>query len=213
MMPPFGGWARAVVEHVPLRAAESLRRAAQIVQAGGIIAFPMGEGLVVAGDVQQGSVLAVLTGLPGQVRDAPIQVLLASATGLPQVAQPISDTVWQLVQAFWPGPLRLLLPRNPALPALTLSSSRAVSVQIPGQRSVLRLLETVGLALASAAVTEGAVEAIPSLRLVLGGSLGQLPTPATVLDLTTATPTVLTNGSISAVALAQTLGQHPLLKG
>jgi len=213
MRPPLGGWARAVVEHVPLRAVESLRRAARIVQAGGLIAFPMGEGLVVAGDVQQGSVLAVLTGLPGRARDAPIQVLLASATELPQVTQPISDIVWQLVQAFWPGPLRLLLPRNPALPALALSSSRSVSVQVPGQRSILRLLETVGLALASAAVTEGAVEAITSLRLVLDGSLGQLPTPATVLDLTTATPTVLTNGSISAAALAQALGQHPLLKG
>jgi tRNA threonylcarbamoyl adenosine modification protein (Sua5/YciO/YrdC/YwlC family) len=133
-------------------------------------------------------------------------VLIGDETDLAQVAGALSDLAARLARRFWPGPLTLVVPAHPALPA-NLSPLPTVGVRMPDHPVALALLRRTGpLAVTSAnlsgqpsARTAGEVFAQLNGRipLILDGGESPGGLPSTVVDCTGGKPVILRQGPIT----------------
>ena len=127
---------------IPL-ALETLRR-------GGLAAFPTDTVYGVGVLAFDGAAIDRLFGAKGHDASKAIAVLLGSADDLTQVASEMGETARRLAQRFWPGPLTLVVPRQPYLPA-NLSPLPTIGVRMPDHPLALALLRQAGpLAVTSA---------------------------------------------------------------
>ncbi len=129
-----------------------LGRAAAILRAGGLVAFPtetvygLGANALSPAAVRG---IFVAKGRPGW---DPLIVHLADVAELSRVTERAagSDTrVDLLARAFWPGPLTLLLPRSPVIPDVVTAGRPRVGVRLPQHPIAQQLLHAVGLPLAA----------------------------------------------------------------
>jgi L-threonylcarbamoyladenylate synthase len=120
-----------------------------------------------------------------------------------------------LAARFWPGPLTLVLKRAPHLHGVG-ADNDTIAVRVPAHPVALRLLEACGLPLAapsanrseslSPTTAEHVVRGLPDVPLVLDGGPSSWGIESTVLDLTTATPTLLRPGALGLRALREVTG-------
>ena len=123
---------------------------------------------------------------------------------------------FQLAERFWPGPLTLVVPRHPALPA-NLSNLPTIGVRMPDHPLALALMRRTGPLAVTSANRSGAENAVTAQQVYaqLGGRIelildgGQTPggLPSTVVDCTGAEAVILRLGPISAADLQQALGE------
>ena len=208
-MPPS---ARAQV--FPADDPAALERALEVLRAGGLVAFPTDTvyGLgALAFDVEA---VASLYLAKGRGAEKAIPVLLGEAGEIERVALP-SEMARRLAQAFWPGPLTLVVVKRPELPE-AVSSIGTVGVRVPDHPAALRLLRASGpLAVTSAnrsggpsprTADEVRAELDDRIPLILDGGTSPGGRPSTVVDCTGGAPVVLRKGPVTLEQLQGALG-------
>lgn len=178
-----------------------------------IAALRAGEAIVVPTDTVYGlAAVPTVSGavdrlyaLKGRPAEMPIAVLVAGIEQVEALAE-LSDAAWRLADAFWPGPLTLVLPRRPGL-ALPLGGSDAtIGVRWPDHPLIGRLATEVGpLATTSAnrtgeptpgTATEAAASLVGPVGAVLDGG-ACAGTASTVVDVTGSDLRVLREGELT----------------
>jgi L-threonylcarbamoyladenylate synthase len=150
--------------------------------------------------------------------DMPVPVLVGSWAALDGVVIAVPGIARDLVGAFWPGGLSLVLTHAPSL-AWDLGDTRGtVTVRMPLHPFALELLGEVGPMAVSGANTSGNSPAttIDNARLQLGDSVsvyiqGYVTStlPSTIIDLTTPSqPRLLREGAVSAHAISEVIGHE-----
>ncbi len=147
--------------------------------------------------------------------DKAIPILIAGVDQLSLVASGIPPMALELAARFWPGPLTLVLPKHPSLPA-AVSASPTVGVRLPDHPAARLLLQASGpLAVTSANLSgqpspSTAAQVLTQLggriSLILDGGPTPGGVPSTVVDCTGTEPKILRSGPISAAHLRQALG-------
>lgn len=201
---PFGS------ETLLLSAAEpgSLERAAAALRQGQIVAFPTDTVYGVGVVASNAAGISRLYEVKGRALDKGIPVLLADLDDLPKIAASIPEAAQSLMARFWPGPLTLVVPRRPDLPA-NISPDANIAVRIPDHPVARALIRAAGGALAtSSANLSGqpaattAREAYDYLRGRVAIVLDDGPSPggsaSTVVDCTASVLRILRTGPISA---------------
>jgi L-threonylcarbamoyladenylate synthase len=193
--------------------ANAIPRALEVLRAGGIVAFPTDTvyGLgALAFDVAG---IERLYEAKGREHTKAIAVLIADPSEIASVASDSNPVAARLADHFWPGPLTLVVRRNPALPG-TLSPNDTIGVRVPDHDATRALLAAAGPMAVTSANRSGGPNARTAaevraqlegrVELVLDG--GQTPgdTPSTVVDLTGA-PKVLRIGPIAEEAITAAL--------
>jgi L-threonylcarbamoyladenylate synthase len=127
----------------------SLRQAAELLRSGGTVAFPTetvyGLG---ANALDEKAVQAIFEAKQRPAWD-PLIVHIANQEQLSQVAGEIPPNGRLLMEAFWPGPLTLLLPKSLRVPAIVTASRPRVGVRMPGHPVARRLIELAGVPVAA----------------------------------------------------------------
>jgi L-threonylcarbamoyladenylate synthase len=127
----------------------SLTRAAEILRRGGTVAFPTetvyGLG---ANALDEAAVQAIFVAKQRPAWD-PLIVHVVSEEQLQLVASDIPRNGRLLMQAFWPGPLTLLLPKSPRIPAIVTAGRARVGVRMPRHPVARRLIELAGVPIAA----------------------------------------------------------------
>lgn len=146
----------------------------------------------------------------------PLIVHIASAGDLPLVARTIPPAAQVLAAAFWPGPLTLVLPRQPHVLDAVTAGMDTVAVRVPDHNIALALLRAVGAPLAAPSANTfmrlsptTAHDIEPGLQqklaCTLDGGPCRIGLESTVVDCTGA-PRVLRPGGVPREALARALG-------
>jgi L-threonylcarbamoyladenylate synthase len=194
--------------------ADAIRQAAATLLRGGLVAFPtetvygLGANALDAAAVQR---IFVAKGRP--VSD-PLIVHIAALDQLDSVAADVPALVHTLAQAFWPGPLTLVLKRRPAIPASVSAGRDTVAVRIPDHAVALALARAAGVPIAAPSANmftrpspTTAAHVLEDLDgridLLLDGGATPIGLESTVLDLTSAQPVLLRPGGVSVEALRQ----------
>lgn len=189
-------------------------RALAVLSAGGLVALPTDTVYGIGCLAFDPDALAKLYLVKGRPDDKPIPVLLGSVAQLDQVVVNLPQRMRRLAKAHWPGPLTLILARQPSLPK-EIGPGDTVGVRVPAHPLAQSLLSAAGpMAVTSAnlsgeppALTADEVAAALSGRVDLIIDDGPSPGghPSTVVDGTTDPPTILRVGPISEADLARSL--------
>jgi L-threonylcarbamoyladenylate synthase len=147
---------------------------------------------------------------------------------LTHYAREIPDAAWVLAEAFWPGPLTLILKKAPWVPDVVTGGQDTVGIRMPGHPVALTLLRAFsearrnsgqqggGLAAPSAnrfgrisptAARDVADELGAAVPLILDGGDCQVGIESTIVDLSRGTPVILRPGAITAEQLSLVLGE------
>ena len=198
--------------------AESLAAAAEIIRAGGLVAFPTETVYGLGGDATQGETVARIFEAKGRPSFNPLIVHVAEVSWVAGLAE--TDARFEkLAAAFWPGPLTLVMRRRKDCPASELVSAGldSIALRMPDHPVAQELLHAAGRPLAApSANASGTIS--PTLAqhvhdslgdkvdLILDGGPCRVGLESTVLDLTQATAAILRPGVITAEEIAAVIG-------
>jgi len=126
-----------------------IKQAAQILLGGGIVAFPTetvyGLGAVVFNEEAVNKIFWAKRRPP----DNPLIIHISKISMLDEVAVDIPEEAFRLIRVFWPGPLTLILNRNPKVPKLVTGGLDTVAVRMPAHPVALSLIDETGFPLAA----------------------------------------------------------------
>lgn len=129
--------------------AAALDEAARILRAGGLVAFPtetvygLGANALDAGAVER------IFAAKGRPKWDPIIVHVSSLEMARELVSNIPDSAARLIEAFWPGPLTLLLPRSAAVPDVVTAGRPLVGIRMPSHPVALELIRRAGVPIAA----------------------------------------------------------------
>ena len=128
--------------------ADEVERAAAILRAGGLVAFPTETVYGLGADALNLQAVARVFEVKGRPRFDPLIVHVAERAWLDDLTTCFPDKAAALADRFWPGPLTLVLPKSGRVPDLVTAGSPAVAVRIPDHPLTLALLRSARLPLA-----------------------------------------------------------------
>jgi L-threonylcarbamoyladenylate synthase len=184
----------------------ALPRALEILQLGGLVAFPTDTVYGVGALAFDGAAVEKIYVAKGRLVEKAIPVLIGDAVDLVKVSAEVPEIAQKLAARFWPGPLTLLVPKHPELPE-AVSATATVGVRIPDHPVARALLRQAG----PMAVTSANLSGQPSpssaqevfaqlggrIALILDGGKTTGGVPSTVVDCNGLEPQVLRAGPIS----------------
>jgi len=192
----------------------SARRAVEILGQGGLVAFPTDTVYGVGALVSKPQAIAQLYVVKGRSGEKAIPILLGDLAQLRLVALEVSETARRLAAHFWPGPLTLVLPKQPWLPG-EISSQSTIGVRMPDHPIALALMSQTGPLAVTSANLSGGENSVTALQVLeqLGGLIplildgGQTPggSPSTVVDCTAVEPRILRPGPVSLEQILEAL--------
>ncbi|MGO4379130.1 L-threonylcarbamoyladenylate synthase [Pseudoduganella sp. RAF53_2] len=206
--------------------------AADALAAGELVAFPTETVYGLGADAENPAAVAKIYAAKGRPQDHPVIVHVAPGADLDYWVTDVPDAARQLVKAFWPGPLTLILKRNAHIPDAVSGGQDTVGIRCPSHPVAIELLSAFkngkgGVAAPSANKFgnvspttaqhvrdefAGEVGAGNVIAAVLDGGNSQVGIESTILDLSrmaTHGPVLLRPGHISAEEIAQVIGQLP----
>ncbi|MCL6648285.1 MAG: threonylcarbamoyl-AMP synthase [Chloroflexi bacterium] len=130
-------------------APQTIRQAADLLARGGLVAFPTETVYGLGGDATQPDAVRAIFAAKGRPADHPLIVHLAAPDWLPQYAAHVPDAAWALAEAFWPGPLTLVLPRRATVPPIVTAGRPTVGVRVPSHPVARGLLQAAHLPVAA----------------------------------------------------------------
>jgi tRNA threonylcarbamoyl adenosine modification protein (Sua5/YciO/YrdC/YwlC family) len=203
----------------PLNRSEAIAAATDAVKSGRLIVLPTDTVYGIAADAFDNGAVANLLAAKGRGRDMPVGVLVGSWHTISGLVYSVPDAAHELIRAFWPGALSLVVQQAPSLQWDLGDARGTVMLRMPLQPVALDVLRAVGPMAVSSANVSGqppattAAEAQHQLGdrvdVYLDGGTSEQQAASTILDLTGEVPTILRTGPISARAIADVLGVDP----
>jgi len=165
-------------------------KAAAALRDGDIVAYPTETVYGLGVNPFNAEAMERLFAAKGRDRDQAVLLIVADDTQLDRVAAEISPRARAFMNAFWPGPLSLLLPRHPALPETIAPGKAKICVRCPGSAWARSLCMQFGGAITSTSANRSGEPPVTDLHqldlpgIALGIDAGPLPpsAPSTILD-------------------------------
>ena len=197
---------------------EAIGRAAEILRAGGLVAFPTETVYGLGADATNERAVRRIFEAKGRPACDPLIVHLTGPEGVAAVAGAEPAALRPLAAAFWPGPLTLIVPRGEAIPANVSAGRDTVALRAPHHPAALALIRAAGVPLAAPSANlfsrpsptraEHVLEDLDGrLDLVLDAGSTPLGVESTVLDLTADPPELLRPGGVPLERLRAALGE------
>ncbi len=170
-----------------------VRRAAEVLRAGGLVAFPTETVYGLGADASSAEAVARLYAAKGRPAEHPVIVHFASAEGAFSFAREIPAAARKLAEQFWPGPLTMVLKRSPKAKDFVTGGQDSVGLRVPSHPVAQALLREFdgGVAAPSAnrfgnvsATTAAHVVGELDVDFVLDGGPSEVGIESTIVDLT-----------------------------
>lgn len=183
------------------------QRAAQIVSAGGVIAFRTDTFYGLGADPFNVSAVSKIRELKGREENKPILLLLSEASLGDRFIADRSEAFEEVARKFWPGPLTIVGVAVANLPPGITAGTGTVGVRVPADEGVRDLVRTCGGALTATSANPSGREPARSAKevfdyfgdrvdLIIDGGEVIATEPSTIVDVTTSPPRVIRKGAI-----------------
>ncbi|MDI3315536.1 MAG: L-threonylcarbamoyladenylate synthase [Mycobacterium sp.] len=203
----------------PHQRSQGLAAAVNAVKSGRLVVLPTDTVYGVGADAFDSAAVAALLAAKGRGRDMPVGVLVGSWHTIEGLALTLPDAARDLVRAFWPGALSLVIRQAPSLQWDLGDARGTVMLRMPLHPVAIELLREVGPMAVSSANVSGhapAADAAEARRqfgdlveVYLDAGPAGRQAASTILDLTGSAPRILRAGPVSAEDIAAVLGMDP----
>ncbi len=198
--------------HVP-----DMQQALQLLQAGQLVAVPTETVYGLAADASNAQAVEAIFAAKGRPSNHPLIVHVADAQQMRLWAQDIPEVAWRLADAFWPGPMTLLLKKAPAVLDVVTGQLDTIGLRVPAHPVLLSLLTQGNLAVAAPSANRYKKLSPTSAQQVMAGLAGRIAAvvdggdcqhglESTIIDVTGEVPKILRAGPITADDIAFVLG-------
>lgn len=195
---------------------EALREAAAIIREGGLVAFPTETVYGLGADALRPDAAKKIYEAKGRPSDNPLIVHVCEFGELAAIAKALPPEAELLAEAFWPGPLTMVVWKNDRVPYATTGGMDTVAVRMPDHPVALTLIRESGCLIAAPSAntsgkpspTEAAHVALDldgKIPLILDGGAVGIGIESTILDLTEETPMILRPGYITKEMIEEVL--------
>jgi L-threonylcarbamoyladenylate synthase len=196
---------------------DNLRRAGECIARGGLVALPTETVYGLGADAFDARAVARVFEAKARPSFDPLIVHVASIEGVGRVADASSAKARVLMEALWPGPLTLVMPRLEAIPDIVTSGLDTVAVRLPAHPIARAIIAYSGTAVAAPSanpfgylsptraehVARGLGERVD---LIVDGGPCAVGVESTVLDMTVDPPRILRPGGMPAEAIEAVIG-------
>jgi len=200
-----------------------VRRAAEILQRGGLVAFPTETVYGLGGDASSKDAVSRLYAVKRRPLDHPVIVHFADSSLAFCWAREVPQAAIKLAATFWPGPLTLILKKSAKAGDFVTGGQDTVGLRVPAHPVARELLRAFGGGVAAPSANRfGQVSPTTAahvradlgedVELVLDGGPSEVGIESTIVDLSAGEPALLRPGRISAAELEAVLGSSVLAK-
>ncbi len=197
--------------------AESIRRAGAIIKSGGLVAFPTETVYGLGCDAMNAEAAAKVFEAKQRPQFDPLIVHITDLKQLEMVIGSFPPLGQQLIDAFWPGPLTLVLPKQPAIPDLITAGLSTVAVRMPNHPVAQALIREAGTPIAapsanpfgyvSPTTAQHVADGLGNrVDLILDGGPCPVGVESTIVSLVGPQPELLRPGSITMEQLSAVIG-------
>jgi L-threonylcarbamoyladenylate synthase len=193
----------------------AIAEAITVLRDGGVVAFPTETVYGLGADAGNEAAVRLVFAVKGRPADHPLIVHLASAEALTAWALHVPESAWRLAQAFWPGPITLVLPRQPWVNDVVTGGQDSVALRVPAHPIALELLADNALVAPSAnrfgrvsptCAEHVSAELGESVDMILDGGNCEVGVESTIVSLLDDKPALLRPGGVSLAAIERVLG-------
>ncbi len=128
---------------------ENIKRAAEVVRSGGVVAFPTETVYGLGADALNPKAVARIFEIKGRPRFDPLIVHVADLEDVERLAKDVPEEARTLMERFWPGPLTLVLPKREIVPPITTAGLPTVAIRMPAHPVALKLIRYAGTPIAA----------------------------------------------------------------
>ena len=193
-----------------------IKRAGDIIRAGGLVAFPTETVYGLGGDALNAGSSALIYAAKGRPSDNPLIVHISDIKDLTYIAKDIPDEAYLLADKFWPGPLTLILHKTERVPSRTTGGLDTVAVRFPSDPiAQLFIAHSGGFIAAPSANISGRPSPTTSahviedmdgrIDMILAGDDSLIGLESTIVDLTSGHPVILRPGYITYEMLKEVI--------
>ena len=195
---------------------ELIRQAGDILRSGGLVAFPTETVYGLGGDALNPASSARIYQAKGRPSDNPLIVHIADMEALDAIVREIPAEARALAEAFWPGPLTMILPKADIVPRETTGGLETVAVRMPAHRTARELIRAAGGYVAAPSANRSgrpsptlakyvAQDLDGRIEMIIDGGGVEIGLESTIVDLTADKPTILRPGYITRQMLERVL--------
>ena len=203
---------------------DAIKKAGDILKAGGLVAFPTETVYGLGGNALDPQASMKIYAAKGRPSDNPLIVHIAELEQLEKITTEIPEGARILAEKYWPGPLTMILPKADIVPRETTGGLDSVAVRFPSDRVAQELIKAGGgFVAAPSANTSGRPSPTmaehveedlgDAIDMIIDGGQVGIGLESTIVDFTEDVPVVLRPGYISLEMLQETLGDVRMDKG
>jgi L-threonylcarbamoyladenylate synthase len=200
----------------PEQRSHGIALAAGAVKNGRLVVLPTDTVYGIGADAFDSSAVAALLSAKGRGRGMPVPVLVGSWHTIEGLAMIVTQQMRDLIRAFWPGALSLVVRQAPSLQWDLGDARGTVMLRMPLHPVAIELLREVGPMAVSSANVSGSPPAVDAgdarrqlgerVEIYLDAGPSAQQAASTILDLTGSEPRILRSGPVSAESIATVLG-------
>lgn len=187
---------------------EDFSTASKILKAGELVAFPTETVYGLGGDALDETAAHRIYAAKGRPSDNPLIVHIASVDALNVLAVDIPQAAYDAADAFWPGPLTMILKKAAIVPHSTTGGLETVAIRMPSDPVAMKLIRESGVYIAAPSANvsgrpsptkaEHVIEDMKGrIAMIIDGGSVPIGLESTIIDLTGEKPLILRPGFIT----------------
>ena len=198
---------------------DEIAQAAEIIRNGGLVAIPTETVYGLGANALNPDAVRRIYEAKGRPSDNPLIIHVPSADWLTRYCVDVPESAYLLADEFWPGPLTMILKRDPVVPDRTTGGLDTVGVRCPDHPVTLALIEASGVPIAAPSAN---ISGRPScttaahvledvggkIECILDGGPCAVGVESTIVDLTGDEPVILREGGIPAQEILDFIREH-----
>ena len=199
-----------------------MEQAGKLIAEGELVAFPTETVYGLGGDALDPDASRKIYAAKGRPSDNPLIVHIADFDDMKRVARDVPEQAKKLADAFWPGPLTMIVWKSDAVPEATTGGMQTVAVRMPNHPVALELIRRSGCLIAApSANTSGrpspteaqhvAEDLSGKIAMILDGGPVGIGIESTIIDLTEEKPMILRPGYITPEMLSEVLQEEVVI--
>lgn len=197
---------------------KNIEEAAKLLQKGEVVAIPTETVYGLGADATNDEAVAKIFLAKGRPSDNPLIVHIGSLKQLEPIVSDISSKAKQLMDAFWPGPLTVILPKGEGISQRVSAGLDTIGVRMPNHPIALKIIQQSGLPIAApSANTSGRPSPTTAnhvqedlkgkIPLIIDGGNTGVGVESTVIDCSTEPPMILRPGGVSQEEIEGIIGK------
>lgn len=198
---------------------DKIEEAAKLIKNGELVAFPTETVYGLGADALRPEASKKIYAAKGRPSDNPLIIHICEFGQIASIAKEVPAQAKKLSDAFWPGPLTMIVWKNEKVPYETTGGMETVAVRMPNHPAALELIRRSGCLIAAPSAntsgkpspTEAAHVAFDldgKIPVILDGGPVGIGIESTIIDLTEKVPMILRPGYITKEMLEETLGEE-----